>query len=234
MAISRSGFALTLTLGTAVAAHAGTVITTNLPTNTAAIVNIDATNDGARVFTPDQSTWYQPFAVNGAFTELTLGPGTYSFGLIDPADSVAAFPSLTSSQRAQLYSGWTFNSPWITDYYVFDSSAASDANQTQLFTGAIGNTTYSSGEDAYHAAVTGGYASQIVTGPGGRYNGVPASTYTLTKTQTLIFDIPDYILSDNTGGVSVVVTAVHPTPEPATFAALGLGAAAVLRRRKRA
>jgi len=43
---------------------AGTVITTNLPPNTA-IININATADGAAAFNGDQSLWYQPFNVAG-------------------------------------------------------------------------------------------------------------------------------------------------------------------------
>ena len=219
-----------LASGAATAAHAGSVIATNLPSGTVAVVNIDATNDGAASYDGDQSSWFQPFAVNKVLTEITLGPGTYSFDLIDPADALTALPGLTSTQRAQLYSGWTYNSPWITDYFVFDSSASNDPNQPQLFCGATGGASYGNGEDAYHAAKAGGYASRLFTGPGGRYHGAQASTYTLTQTRTLIFDIPDYYLPDNAGGVSVVVRA-QPTPEPATLAAMAVGGLALLRRR---
>ena len=204
---------LALLLGAGLAVRAGTVITTNLPAGTLAIVNIDATNDGAYHFTGDQSTFFDPYALNGTFAALTLGPGKYTFDLIDPADSVAAFPSLTPAQRAQLYSGWTFNYPWITDYFVFDSSALNDATQPQLFCGAITSTTFASGEDAYHAAKAGGYSNLIFTGPGGRYHGVETTTLVLTRTQTLLFVIPDYYDPDNAGGVSVVVrslTRVRP------------------------
>jgi len=52
--------ALLLAASPQAAALGGTVITANLPANTA-IVNIDARADGAASYNGDQSLWYQPF-----------------------------------------------------------------------------------------------------------------------------------------------------------------------------
>lgn len=220
-------------LGAALSAHAGSVITTNLPTGVDAIVNIDATQDGASGYDGDQSNWYQPYAGTSGFTELTLGPGTYTFDLTDAADSTSAFPKLSDAQRSQLYTGWTYNSPWITNYLVFDSSALTNSSESQLFSGSFSYGSFGSGLAAYTDAKANGYSSQIVVSPGGRLHGTVETSYTLTSTETLIFDVPDQDDADNSGGVSVVVkTVTQPTPEPATFAALGFGLLALRRRKK--
>ena len=215
-------------LGTVGIARAGSVITTNLPADVAAIVNIDARTDGAASFGPNQSSWFQPFGT----AQLTLGPGTYSFDLTSPTDALTAFPALTTAQRGSLFTAWTYNAPWITDYFVFDSSALTNSAQPQLFCGATGGQGYGTPQAAYDAAKTSGISSQIRTGPGGRLNGVLASSYTLTQTQTLYFVIPDNGLSDNGGGLSVVVKTPNAVPEPATLATLTLGALGLLRRRR--
>lgn len=231
MTFGRSFFALAI-LTFSNGALAGSLISTNLPSGTT-IVNIDGRNDGAAAYGPEQSYWYQPFAQNGNLLELTLGPGTYSFGLIDPQDAQARFPSLTSSQLGTIGGAWTYNTPWVTDYLVFDSSALSDPTQAQLFTGAVlpraGLPGFGDQGSAYSAAKSNGFADEIVVGTGGRYHGTTATSFTLTATQTLVFAVPDYYLPDNGGTVSVVVQSV---PEPASMAAMALGGLAILRRRR--
>lgn len=224
---------LVLALGATTSAHAGSIITTNLSADTVAIVNIDARNDGAGNFGPGQSAWFSPFAANGQLNQLTLGPGTYTFDLIDPTDAAAAYPNLTSAQRSQLFTSWTFNSPWVTDYFVFDSSAVGNPSQPQLFAGAISPNPQSFGnpQAAYNAAKANGYSDRLMTGPGGRTNGTEAFEYTLTQTQTLIFVVPDNGLGDNGGGLSVAVR-TQAVPEPASLAALALGGLALVRRRR--
>lgn len=214
-------------------ALAGTIISNNLPSNTW-IVNIDGRNDGAAGYDGDQSSWFRPFASDGNLLALTLPAGTYRFSVIDSADAQAQFPSLTSGQLATIGGAWTYNSPFTTSYFVFDSSAANDPNQPQLFAGANqgavnGNYYFYTAEDAYQATKAAGQLDQLFTGPGGRIHGVEAHSYTLTSTQTLLFVVPDSGLSDNGGTVSVAVQAV---PEPATFGALGLGLIALRRRRR--
>ena len=54
-------------------ALAGTVITANLPANTA-IVNISGTQDGAASYNGDQSLWYHPFSTVGTLLEYTVQP----------------------------------------------------------------------------------------------------------------------------------------------------------------
>ncbi len=55
-------------------AFAGTVITTNLPANTA-IINIDSLADGAAGFNGDQSLWYHPFSDGGPLLTYTIAAG---------------------------------------------------------------------------------------------------------------------------------------------------------------
>ena len=159
----------------ALPALGGTVITANLPPATA-IVNLNATQDGAASYNSDQSLWYQPFSTGGAaqLLEYTIQPGTYGFRLVDPADAAQLFPALTSGQLSQIFTAWTYNSPWVADYLVFDSSAATNASVAQMFDGAFSNTngtwtTYGSAVAAYTAAITGGFYDLLRPGlPNGR------------------------------------------------------------------
>jgi hypothetical protein len=209
------------------AAFAGTVITTNLPAGDT-IVNIGGTTDGAATSSgPNQDLWYQPFNSTNSLLEVTLQPGTYAFRLIDSTDAASMFPSLTGSQLAEIGGGaWTFNSPWTTDYMVFDSSAASNPNEPQLFSGAINSsgTTFGSAAAAYSAAISGGYFDQIVIN-GGRYTGTTVNQFTISGSpETLIFAVPDYFLPDNNGIDSVLISPASSAPEPSSlwFVALAL------------
>jgi hypothetical protein len=212
---------------------AGTIITTNLPSNDI-IVDINAMQDGAATFSgPNQNLWYQPFDLGGNLLEVTLQPGTYSFRAIDEADAASMFPSLTGGQLAEIGGGaWTFNSPWSTDYMVFDSSARTNANESQLFSGSINQlgATFGNAAAAYAAAISGGYYDQIVTN-GGRYTGTIVNQFTITGSpETLIFVIPDYDLSDNNGIESVLISgspSSSSAPEPATWLLLGAGGSAM-------
>lgn len=210
---------------------AGTVITSNLPANSA-IVNISGTQDGAGSFNGDQSLWYSPFYTGGAtqLLEYTVQPVTYGFRVINPTDAAALYPALTAAQTSQIYSAWTYNSPWVTDYLVFDSSAATNSSVPQLFDGAFSNTngtwyTYVSAASAYSAAITGGFYNLIRSGPGGRNGTVFQNSYTFASTTTLIFAVPDYYLPDNSGGVSVLIT---PAEAPVLNLLPGTGTATLL------
>lgn len=201
-----------------VSSFAGTVITDNLPPNTA-IININAKQDGLASATGGQAFWYQPFFTGGA-TELLrchVEAGTYIFRVINPADAHALFPDLTTQQTNQIFTAWTFNSPWITDYMVFTSAAATNNSIPQLFDGACTNL-FSNGPffndaaSAYAGAVNGHFANAIRTSEsGGRGSTNFIYTYTFATADDLIFGIPDNILSDNSGGVSVLVTPAGPT-----------------------
>ena len=161
--------------GALLQAKAGTVITANLPVNTA-IINIDARADGATFANGDQSLWYQPFNTGGSLLEYTVQPGTYTFRVVNPPDAATMFPSLTSGQTNQINTAWTFNSPWATDYLVFTGDAATNTSLPQLFDGAFSNTNggpgswvfYSDAADAYAAASTNGFYNLIRTGRHGR------------------------------------------------------------------
>ena len=181
-------------------ANAGTVITANLPANTV-IANIDSRADGAGNYNGDQSLWYQPFTTVTA----TLSAGTYTFRIVDPADTGELFPSLTSDQLAQVYTGWTYNSPWITNYVVFDSSAAHDGSQAQLLYGAISTQGFGNPQDAYNASVVSGAFNTFTIGS---THNTPVKQITFDHEVTLLFAIPDYGVYDNNGGVSVLVQPV--------------------------
>lgn len=205
--------------------NAGSVITNNLPAGTA-IVNINAQQDGSATYSgPGQSLWYQPFNTGGPNQLLahTVLPGTYGFRVIDASDASAQYPTLTPSQLASLFTGWTWNAPYATDYLVFDGSAATNASVYQLFDGAFSNTngvdwqTYRDGPEAYAAAVKGGFYNRLRVGPLGRSGKDFLTRYTFSATTTLIFAIPDNILSDNTGGVSILITPEMDTTGPKLF-----------------
>jgi hypothetical protein len=237
----------------------GTIITTNLPSGDA-IININGQQDGAAayggstqgltVLGVNQDDWYRPFNTQGQLLEFTFQPGTYRFRILNQTDAAAMFPSLTQAQLSQIGGAWTYNTPWVTDYVAFDSSAATNPTEHQLFAGAvtpgvpvpgasgwIPGEGYDNAADAYNAAKLGGYYDEIVTGTG-RYTGTVQTSYTFTRAETLIFVAPDYDLADNSGIVSVLVSSASvPEPSSLTLAALAgallLGARLVRRRTRR-
>jgi len=182
------------------------VITTNLPENTA-IININARQDGAATYNGDQSLWYHPFFTGGAtqVVEYAVSPGTYSFRAINPADAARDFPGLTPDQTNQIFTAWTYNSPWILDYLVFDAAAETNFSLPQIFDGSP-ESAYSNPDAAYQASLTNGYNDAIRIGPLGRDSSEYANTYTFQNPARLIFVIPDAGLFDNSGGVSVLVS----------------------------
>jgi hypothetical protein len=189
--------------GVLLRSSAGTVITTNLPANTA-IVNIDGRADGAASFDGGQSHWFHPFGAT--VPQITVPAGTYSFWPINPAAAAARFPTLTSGQTNQIYTAWTYNSPWILDYLVFDASALTNFSVPQFFDGAQ-DVGYGNAIAAYTNAFLRGTYNQLHTS--GRLGTNISTIYTFTNTTTLVFVVPDYDLSDNGGGVSVLV---FPSP----------------------
>jgi hypothetical protein len=207
--------ALTLFLGVApvyglAPAHAGTVITANLPADTA-IVNIDARQDGAANFNGDQSLWYHPFG-NGAPPAYTVQAGAYHFRVVDPADAKQMFPALTSDQTSQIFTAWTYNSPWILNYLVFDAAATNNFSLPQLFDGDQEWPPAANAPDAYANSLAHGTYNQIRVGPLGRDSTILTNLYIFSTNETLVFVIPDYGLGDNSGGVSVLVSrAASPT-----------------------
>ena len=186
----------------------GTVITDNLPANTA-IVNISGTQDGAASYNSDQSLWYQPFNTGGTLLEYTVQPGAYGFRVVNPADAARLFPALTPAQTNQIFTAWTYNSPWIEDYLVFDGAAATNSALPQIFDGDPEWPPYSAAADAYNASLTNGTYNQLRVGPLGRDSTNLVYSYTFTVAETLIFVVPDYALSDNAGGVSVLISPIN-------------------------
>lgn len=196
--------------GIAVRAFGGTVLTDNLPANTA-IVNINAQTDGAASYNGDQSLWYHPFSY-GTVPELTVPAGTYTFRIVDPADAAHLFPALTTAETNQIFTAWTYNSPWIEDYLVYNSSALTNYTLPQIFDGAPDPVSFGSAQPSYNHAVANGYYNEIRTGPLGRDSTVLTNSYVFTNATTLVFAIPDYYLGDNSGGVSVLVAPANPAP----------------------
>ena len=188
---------------------AGSVLSTNLPAGTV-IVNINAQEDGTATYgggNTGQAFFYQPFGSgpNGLLS-IPVSAGTYTFRIVDPADAAKEFPSLTAAQLSSIFTAWTYNSPWITQYMVFDISAATDTSEAQLFDGADNPSSYGDAQDAYDATVAAGGANLIQIDPvHGREGTNFTTTYTVTAATTLVFVIPDYGLYDNAGGVSVIV-----------------------------
>lgn len=214
---------------------AGSIISTNLPSNTY-IVNIDATTDGSANSYDGQNHWNSGFGINN---KLTLGPGTYSFALVSKADAAGLFPNLTGSQLGQIFTDWTYNSPWITDYFVDD---ANNNGGPDLFSGGIsgripnyysypGATSagFQQAGQAYSALKASGMLDQIFVG--GRFTGTQQSSFTLAQTTTLQFYIPDGGVYDNAGGVSVIVRNAQAVPEPMTLALISASTLIGLRRK---
>jgi hypothetical protein len=194
----------------------GTVITNNLPSNTA-IVNIDARADGAGAFNPLQTFWYQPFNTNGTLLKYTVQQGTYSFRVVNPPDAAKLFPTLSTAQTNQIYTAWSPNALWNLNYLVFDSAAATNTTLPQLFDGDAEYPPSTTPSDAYNASIAHGTFNQIRVGARGGTTNITYS-YTFTNKATLIFAAPDNAVSDNAGGVSVLVA-----PLPVLTIALGLG-----------
>ncbi|HEX5398251.1 MAG TPA: hypothetical protein VFY06_04310 [Verrucomicrobiae bacterium] len=176
--------------------------------------------DGSASYNGDQALWYRPFnASAGPLLTYTIQPGTYSFRVINPAAAMGLFPSLTLAQAGQIFTAWTFNSPWVTDYLVFDNAASTNNTIPQLFDGAFSNTNGGSGNwifygnagAAYTAAITNGFYNLIRTSAtGGRDSTNVIISYTFNSATTLIFVIPDSGLYDNSGGVSVLISPANP------------------------
>jgi len=204
-------------------AVSGTIISTNLPTDTL-IVNIDARADGVGNYDAGQDKWWDPYASGPV---VALPAGIYSFQVINPSDAAATFPFLTSAQLNQIYTAWTYNSPWITDWMAWNTATISSHASQVISGGTVSRipnySTYpgwngggfNNATFAYSALTTSGCAKQIQIG--GRYTGPNVKSIEFRSAISLQFAIPDTGVGDNTGGVSVVVRRVgivRPTPIP--------------------
>jgi hypothetical protein len=196
------GMAMTCAFGPA---FAGTVITDNLPVNFA-IVNVNALQDGAASYNGDQSLWYHPFSNAGSPPQYTVQPGAYNFRVIDPADAQQMFPALTAPQTNEIFTAWTYNSPWILNYLVFDSAALTNFSLPQLFDGDPEWPPFNDPADAYAGSLVHGTYNVIRVGPLGRDSTILTNVFVFPTTETLVFVVPDYGLFDNGGGVSVLVS----------------------------
>ncbi len=141
--------------------------------------------------------------------------------VIDPADAVAAFPALTQAQQNSMWTAWTFNSPWVDDFLVFDSIAATNS-QTQLFSGATGSGGPGNAAAAYANVIAGGLENNLAF----QYrNATPLKTVTIpaqgTGAETLLFAVPDSDLNDNQSGVSILIAPATSTPSIQTNSLFG-------------
>uniref|UniRef100_Q01UP1 DUF642 domain-containing protein n=1 Tax=Solibacter usitatus (strain Ellin6076) TaxID=234267 RepID=Q01UP1_SOLUE len=126
----------------------------------ATVVNVDAMQYGVQNWGQvGLDGWRYPYP--GAPT-LTVGPGTYTFSLVNPTLNSGA-----------TYTAWTYNSPWITNYIVFDQADESH----YLFGGATSSTGYANATDAFNGTcgVTGSLC---------------VSTYSFAATTALVFATP--------------------------------------------
>ncbi len=198
------------------------IININSTTN---IVNINGAGEGAHSYNSNQTLWFQPFTLDpsGQLLELPVQAGTYSLTIIDSADAAAKFPSLTPLQLSQIGAGWTYNclTCWITNYLVYDQAAATNSALPQIIYGAGSSVIAGSAQGAYNATVAAGNATTY---------------YKFMSPTTLIFAVPDYLLTDNAGTISVLVqpytppantlyTSVPGTAGPWNFASGGLNSA---------
>ncbi len=153
----------------------------------------------------------------------TVQAGTYNLRVIDPTDAQALYPKLTASQLSEVYTAWTYNYPYITNYLVFDKSAANNPSEAQLIYGAPSTAGLHTPQDAYDLAKTDGYYNEFYVGAVGA--SPLQNQYTFAAPETLIFAVPDYDLSDNGGGVSVLISPeqVSAVPAPASFTLLFVG-----------
>lgn len=216
---------------------AGTVLTDNLPSGMA-IINISGTSNtptvggnGAGSFGgTNQNLWYQPFNTAQQLLEYTMQPGTYTMRVINQVDAARLFPSLGRTQIDSIWSAWSYNTPFITDLLVFDSSAASDSEQSQLFSVAGQSPGAPDAATAYSDAVNGYVNSNNATVPPflnaiamGTRDATAQTTVTFpltgTEQQNVIFAVPDNQLSDNIGGVSVLIAPATSAPSILTTCA---------------
>jgi uncharacterized protein (TIGR03437 family) len=206
----------------------GTVLTEGLPSGMA-IVNISATSttpsvggNGSQPVDQSQNQWRQPFNTAQQLLEYTMQPGTYTMRVINPADAVALFPSLDGKQDL-IWTAWSYNSPYITDFLVFDSSAASDSQQSQLFSVAGLSPGAADAATAYSDAVNGYTDGNSNNVPPflnaialGSRDATPQTTVTFplvgTEQENVIFTVADNELSDNHAGVSVLIAPATSAP----------------------
>ncbi len=147
--------------------------------------------------------------------------------MVNPADSAALYPSLTASQLSTIDTAWSYNSPFITSYLVFDVSAATNPAQSQLLAGAVSPLGAATAASAYSLAKTSGYYNHLVIGDISA--GSQVTQYAFDSSKTLIFAIPDNILFDNAAGVSVLISPLSEStaPEPGAMSLMFTGAGAL-------
>jgi hypothetical protein len=214
-----------LMVGAISSARAGSVITTNLAPGNVAIANVDARADGAQL--TSQAVWRSPFSTTATLPTVTLSPGSYYFRVVNPTDALALNPSLTAPQQTSVFSGWTYNSPWITNYLAFD---AANNSVNQLFDGAMTAVSYGGPTQAYAGAIAEGTYDDIRLGARDNPTILSHFAYVVATTTTFQFAIPDNGVSDNGGGVSVLISTV---PEPVGLAIVFPALAALVTRRRR-
>jgi hypothetical protein len=161
----------------------------------ATVVNVNARVSGAQpgpFVNGSYSFWHDPFNT----VPLSLAAGAYDFQIVDPATDSSA-----------LYTAWSYNSPFITNYLVFLSTDPTH----ELFDGAVSDSVLRfSAQAAFDATVAAGKEK---------------TTFSFADPVTLLFAIPDNIVGDNQAGISISVLPASPTaaPEPAAYILLVLG-----------
>jgi hypothetical protein len=122
-----------------------------------------------------------------------------------------------------MWTAWSYSgSSYVTPHLVFDSSAASNSSDTQLFSGAEGrfpDAPTSTPAAAYNNAITGdgGAIAPFYNEIYPVYRNAPKNHHVPDPgPETLLFVDPDYDLSDNALGVSVLIAPATSTPSITT------------------
>jgi len=152
-------------------------------------------------------------------------PGTYQFGF-----------SFSLGQAANTATTWTAD---VTSANVFMPSIGSKAWFGITFDSAanvtIGTTTFTRASTAQINNLGWGLSTQGDAGAGRGQSGVGSAFYSTAVTSGLFSNIAgsNLTFSGNPAPASNFSFGVQAVPEPATMAALGLGVAAMIRRRKK-
>jgi hypothetical protein len=165
-------------------------------------------------------------------TQFVLGPGTYIITNADPNGTDYSYAAWNYSYSG---TGTANNGNWLWAF-----AAVNDATKTVLLDDYVGTGTGTALQQFLSpSAASGATGIKMYDGTTLLSATTTASfsdTLTLASTTTVDFFIPDYIISDDLGGIALNVTREDPSvPEPASFLLVGTAlAAACLRLRRRA
>lgn len=191
--------------------------------------------------------------ITSAIATLTLGAA--SFGAhavivnIDSRSSTGTSISLDAGSYTLswagiagggVYDAWQFNNAASGNFRnAFTVTAGSVVRTYDLNDGVNQFNAYETAGAALSAFQTAAGANQFVvfntptdSSPTGEVKGAPFS-FTFDTPVALTFTVPDHLLSDNTGGVSLAITAAVPEPETYALMLAGLAAMGFVAKRRK-